>query len=434
MLHHFRRLHARMRQVFFGPAYHPADHSALAPRGGAKGVRAMLLVVGSIWLSLVVFDNIARPWQRQPKSWRFFQGLREFNEAPNISRRIDPTRTRADMSNDVGVTKLVFSYVQFEDTTRAYIETDAQGFRTVKSQPPYAVVLCGDSFSNNNSFADSLARYTGLSVGNQAIEGRGTLTMARFLEDKSSAYQQAHVVIWESTQRASLSDFSSLPARRRQLRQATAPVEQWRESLLWPANLEAYLTGSSLLKPLLDRTQKETKWILTHKSLDLIILGRTDLPDKVAPILYLAGDEGLRPVPTPAAQIDSIADYIATVDRDLQARGQQLVFLIAPDKSVVYANRLPAGVVPRTNYITGLNQALQQRGVKVVNVTSGLQKAAQDDPQRLYYYSADTHWTPLGMRVASRIIADSLAKWNMLHSSRSSSRNGVAAQHLPSRR
>ena len=374
----------------------------------------MLLVVGSIWLSLVVFDNVARPWQRQPKSWRFFQGLREFNEAPNISRKIDPTRTNGPMAGDVGVISLTKPYVQADDTTRAYIATDAQGFRTVNSRAPYAIALCGDSFSNNNSFADSLARYTGASVGNQAIEGRGTLTMARFLEDKPAAYQQARIVLWESTQRAGLADFTSLPARRQQLRQSAAPLEQWRESLLWPANLDVYLTGSSLVKPLLDKTQKQIKWALTHKSLDLIVLGRTDLPAKEAPMLFLAGEEGLRPVPTSTAQIDSIADYIATVNRDLQARGQQLVFLIAPDKSVVYANRLPAGIVPRTNYISGLNQALQQRGVKVVNVTTGLQKAAQNDPKRLYYYSADTHWTPLGMQVASRIVADSLAKWNLL--------------------
>ena len=413
MLHHFHRLHARVQQVFFGPAYHPADHSALVPRGGTKGVRAMLLVVGSLWLSLVVFDNIARPWQRQPKSWVFFQGLREFNEAPDISRRIDLTRTEGPLAGDVGVNGLTRPYVQADDTTQAYIETDAKGFRTVKSLPPYAVALCGDSFFNNNSFADSLARYTGLSVGNQAIEGRGTLTMARFLEDKPIAYKQAHIVIWESTQRASLADFSSLPAQRQQLRQpAASPIEQWRASLLWPANMEVYLTGSSLLKPLLDKSQKEIKWMLTHKSLDLIVLGRTDLPDKTAPILYMAGDEGLRPVATSASEIDSIANFIESVNRDLRARGQQLVFLIAPDKSVVYANRLPAGMVPRTNYITGLNQALQQRGVKVVNVTNGLQKAAQADPQRLYYYSADTHWTPLGMQVASRIVADSLAEWN----------------------
>ena len=400
MLQHFRHLHTRIRQVFFGPAYNPADHSALTPRGGAQGVRAMLLVVGTIWVSLVVFDNVARPWQRQPKSWRFFQGLCEFNEAPNISRRIDLTRTAGSMAKGIGVSSLAKPYVQVDDTTRAYLETDAHSFRAVKSQPPYAIALCGDSFSNNNSFADSLARYTGLSVGNQAIEGRGTLTMARFLENRPAAYQQAHTVIWESTQRASLADFNSLPARRQQLRQATAPLQQWRESLLWPANMEVYLTGSSLFKPLLDKTQKEIKWRLTHKSLDLILVGRTDLPAKAAPMLFLAGEEGVRPVPTVASEIDSIADYVATVDQDLKAQGQQLVSLIAPDKSIVYASRLPTGIVPRTNYITGLNQALQQRGVKVVNVTTGLQELAQDNPQRLYYYSADTHWTPLGMQVA----------------------------------
>lgn len=47
---------------------------------------------------------------------------------------------------------------------------------------------------NNNSLADSLAAATGLSVVNQGTEGRGTLSMARYLEDFPPAYRMARLV------------------------------------------------------------------------------------------------------------------------------------------------------------------------------------------------------------------------------------------------
>ncbi|WP_226163554.1 alginate O-acetyltransferase AlgX-related protein [Hymenobacter terricola] len=414
MRHHWLNLRSRLRQTFFGPPYHPADHAALTPKGGERGIRTVLIVVGTLWLALVVFDNVARPWQRPPKSWQFFQGPREFNEAPNQVRKRDFSRTSGDLARDLGVNSLAWPYFAAEDTTPAYLETDAQGFRTVKSASPFAGALCGDSFSNNNSFADSLTRATGLGFGNQAIEGRGTLTMARFLEDWPAAYRDAHVVIWESTQRAGSADFTSLIERRRLLRQTSNQHWQWRQSLLWPSNADLYLGGSSLLKPLLDKVQKEVKWWLLKKHTDLIVLGRRDLPTGLSPMLYLGSDEAIRPQATTRAEIDIIADNVAEVNRDLKNRGQQLVFTIAPEKSIVYPDRLPQGLQARTNYITDLNKALRQRGVHVVDLSRGLRQIAQANPHVLYYYSADTHWTPAGMAVASRIIADSLTHWRII--------------------
>ncbi|MBD2768331.1 hypothetical protein IC235_10540 [Hymenobacter sp. BT664] len=412
MRRHWNRFYSRARAIFFGPPYHAADHSALSPKGSATGIRLVLIVSGTLWLSLVLFDNLARPWQRRPKSWQFFQGSRELNESPNQPLQRDFTRTKGDLGRDLGVASLSRYYSAAEDSTPVYLETDEQGFRIVRSSAPFTAVLCGDSFSNNNSFADSLARVTGLSVGNQAIEGRGTLTMARFLEDQPAPYRQAKLVIWESTQRAKIDAFTELSERRKSLRLSDQHRWQWRESLLWPANLDVYLSGSSLLKPLMDKIQKEIKWALLKKHTDLIILGRRDLPAGVAPMLFLGSDEAIRPRKTSQSELDSIATYIAAIDQELKGRGQHLIFTVAPEKSVVYPDRLPPGLTPRTNYITGLNQALQQHGVHVVDLSQGLREAAQAQPKTLYYYAADTHWTPKGMQLASRIIADSLKRWN----------------------
>lgn len=359
-----------------------------------------------------MLDNVARPWQRLPKSWQFFQGPRELNEAPDQPRRRDFTRTRGDLARDLGVGSLARLYTTAEDTTPVYFETDNQGFRAVRSRPLFTAVVCGDSFANNNSFADSLAVSTGLAVGNQAIEGRGTLTMARFLEDRPAAYRRVRFVIWESTERAGVTDFINLKDRRRQLQQSINGKWEWKQSLLWPANFDVYLGGSSLLKPLLDKVQKETKWALVKKHTDFIILGRRNLPVGVVPMLYLQSDEAIRPVATTRAEIDTIANYIAEVNREMKSRDQQLIFTIAPEKSVIYPDRLPIGLIPRTNYITELNKALHQRGVHVADLSVGLRQAAQANPRTLYYYAADTHWTPYGMAVAARIIADSLAKWH----------------------
>ena len=416
MLHHWQRLRTRLRQIYFGPAYQLADHAALSPRGDGRGVRLVLIVTGTLWLAFALGDNLARPWQRRPKSWQFFQGPRELDGVPNQARERDFARTSGPMGQDIGVAALAQPYLAAEDTTATYLETDAAGFRSVKSQAPFAVALCGDSFFGNNSIADSLAKATGLPVGNQAIEGRGTLAMARFLEDRPAEYQQAQIVVWESTQRASLADFKSLVERRQLLRQIQGNHWQWRQSLLWPANLELYLLGSSFVKPLLDKVQKEVKWALLKKHTDLIVLGRRDLPAGNAPMLYLGSDEAIRPRATAQPELDTIADYVAQVDHELKARGQQLIFMVAPEKSVIYPERLPAGMVARTNYISGLNRALQQRGVRVVDLSGGLRQAALAHPQTLYYYTADTHWTPLGMKVASQVIADSLVQWHLIAS------------------
>lgn len=413
MRHHSQRLPTHVRQSPPGSPPQSAAYAALQPRGSAWGIRAVLLVTGALWLGLVLVDTLARPWQRRPKSWEFFQGPREFNEAPNLSRRLDETRTSGPLGRDLGVISLATPYVMREDTTRTYLETNAQGFRTVASSPPFTLALCGDSFSNNNYFAEALAQTTGLMVGNQAIEGRGTLTIARFLEDRPADYRMTKIVLWESTQRAAINDFAKIAAYRNELRQPKSGSYKWRQSLLWPANLELYLQGSSFSKPVLDKIQKEMKWRLLKKHTDLIVLGRRDLPKEQAPMLFIQADEAIRANATPQTQLDSIADCIATVDHDLKARGQILVFAVAPEKSVVYPDRLPIGVTARISYVDGLNAALRQRGVRVVDWSKGLKQAALSHPLDLYYYTADTHWTPKGMRIASQIFADSLVKWQL---------------------
>lgn len=414
MRQQWHSFHTRVQRVLFGSPYHPADHNALSPRGSKRGIRLVLIVVGTIWSTLVVLDNLARPWQRHPKSWAFFQGPRELNESPNQPLARDAMTNSDVLARDIGVSAVTRPYTAAEDSTSYDHATDAQGFRTVRSQPPYNAVLCGDSFSNNNVLADSLAATTGLSIANRAIEGRGTLSMARYLEDSLPLPHKVHLVFWESTQRNGVAEFGSIASRRSYLQQTAGQYFDWKKSLLWPTNLDAYFNGSSLIKPLLDRVQKEVKWSLLHQHTNLILAGRLNLPPAHAPMLFLAAEEGIRPRATQKSELDSIANYVAGIAHELRQRGQQLIYFTAPEKSYVYNERLPAGMTARNNYITGLTQALQQRGVYTVNLSQGLRQAALKDPTHLYYYTADTHWTPRGMAVASRIIADSLTSWHLI--------------------
>lgn len=146
-----------------------------------------------------------------------------------------------------------------------------------------------------------------------------------------------------------------------------------------PTNPDIYLSGSSLLSPLLGCAQKEAKWALLHRHTDLTLAGRLDFPPGQAPILFLPAEEGIRPRATQQPELDSIADYVAGIATELRQRGQQLMFVPAPEKSYVYSERLPAGMTAGNNFIPGLTQALRQRGVYAVDLSLGLRQAALAD-------------------------------------------------------
>ena len=409
MLHHFRHLHARVRQVFFGPAYHPADHSALEPRGGAKGVRAMLVVAGSIWLSLIVFDNIARPWQRQPKSFWLFKGANIPNQVPNLNH--EPWPLEGNLARKLSVKQLRRSYEAVEDTTRRWLTTDAYGYRSGSSTPPYKVVLCGDSFFDNDIIADSVARYTGISTGNMAIDGRGPLSMNRFLYAAPPEYRDAKIVVWGKIEGAvTRREFESMADQANELTLKAGPKKwkhDWEQSMLWPGSMEIYFTESSLLKTLANTAANEASWRLFGEHTDEVLPGTQSLAHGQVPMIFLHEDTGLNKAPL-AQDLVFIADKIAEVDNQLRQRGTTLFFTLIPDKTTVYRERLPNGVHYQGAFADELAGLLKARGVKTINLSVGLRQAALANKMRPLYYTTDTHWNKAGQILGAHIISDSI--------------------------
>lgn len=397
--------------MFFGPPYHVADHAALSPRGSIKGIRWVLIVSGAVWLSLVLVDGVCRFWERKPKSVWVFKGANVLNQPPNL--RHQPWPFEGNLARKLAVPQLAQPYVAREDVTPQWITTDEYGYRLGTSAPPYEVVLCGDSFFDNGTIADSLAHFSGRRVGNMAIDGRGPLSMTRFLAAAPPAYQPAKVVVWGKIESAiTLSEFESMKGQRDELQPSSRLKHlkhSWEQSLFWPTSADLYLTESSALKQLLKRIVSQLDWLLTTSHTPEILLGRQDLPAGQAPMLFKADDAGLQPPPS-TKDLMLIADKIASVNKELASRGVLLYFTVAPDKSTVYRERLPRDRSFTGTFESELVRLLHTRGVRTITLSEGIRKAGLANPTNELYYTTDTHWNAQGQTLAARIIADSLRK------------------------
>jgi alginate O-acetyltransferase complex protein AlgJ len=98
------------------------------------------------------------------------------------------------------------------------------------------------------------------------------------------------------------------------------------------------------------------------------------------------------------------ADLLGKTSSILNREGVTLVIALVPDKSRVYPNHLAGEGLPdynRTRYQEALN-ALQARGVKVVDLLQPLTRAAKSGE---VYYRSDTHWNQYGAKTAAEAIA-----------------------------
>ncbi len=420
MYSRLRFYQARLQRIFFGPPYVEADHRALTPRGTATGIRRVLLVVGAVLLGLMLVDLVARlfrptptdPWQFvyqiQTKSARVFRGVHEPGNVLNEHWNGSDSSARGDLARLLDVSQVNAPYLAAENRTPKRITTDAEGFRRAGGDGVAPVILAGDSFFDFDTLGDSLSVDLGIPVINRAIPAKQTLSMARTLEAFNTLHQP-RVIIWEHVERAlSPNAFAELSDFRVALRH-DGWRDRWMASLGWPENIERYLTASSEIRQEMIRLQAELLWRTTGDLAAGVVRGRTDTG--YAPMLFAAGERGLLKRVDSLGWVDAIVDVIEGVTQELRQQGTTLVFTVGPDKSNIYRERLPDSVSYHAGSIGQLNRALKQRGIKVIDLETGLRAAALDHPDLLYYYTTDTHWSPRGQALAAHIIADSLKTW-----------------------
>ena len=110
----------------------------------------------------------------------------------------------------------------------------------------------------------------------------------------------------------------------------------------------------------------------------------------------------------PEGALDALADELTGLSDALAAEGRRLIVLLAPNKSSVYPEAVPARYLPsdEPSNLTRLQDALAERGVAYLNAQA-LLLAGKAEGQ--LYYADDTHWNARGAGLAYQALMDMLA-------------------------
>lgn len=115
----------------------------------------------------------------------------------------------------------------------------------------------------------------------------------------------------------------------------------------------------------------------------------------------------------PAARVQAAADEVALVERVLHLAGKDLLFLVAPNKSAIYPDRLggladeAACAVANRAAFRGLLAAAGVAGY--LDTWSVLDSAAAAAGTGTVYYHLDTHWNNLGAGAVAAAAVERLA-------------------------
>jgi len=118
---------------------------------------------------------------------------------------------------------------------------------------------------------------------------------------------------------------------------------------------------------------------------------------------WLYTTEEFQAGPDDAAQIAAKLKEIGEVRRTLAARNTRLLVLLVPAKSRVYPEHLGRYIWPtkKQNVYESFRQQLTEQGIVAPDLLPALVAAKS---QGQLFLRTDTHWTPLGARVAANVV------------------------------
>jgi hypothetical protein len=170
----------------------------------------------------------------------------------------------------------------------------------------------------------------------------------------------------------------------------------------WYSAIDRYLSDNIAVRPIAVRLRGETYWRLGGTGNDAVVRGLGS---------WLFTREEIQP------ECDlSAADVAAALDRTnaaFTAAGQQFRFIVAPDKHVIYPEKLdpamPFGPLCTDGQRAAMEAAIRQRSTFAVDGWSAVLTARAADPNGpLLYYTQDSHWTPTGALAGIHALIDSL--------------------------
>ena len=118
--------------------------------------------------------------------------------------------------------------------------------------------------------------------------------------------------------------------------------------------------------------------------------------------------------------------HIVAINKLCKDRGINLLFVVVPNKSDVYFEKLSPFIQTSPPLINPYGRKflrdLQESGVEVVDLLPLFLKAKNDDPRsfELLYQKQDTHWTNRGLQIAAAAIADRIKQYTWFPEARKS--------------
>ncbi len=138
-------------------------------------------------------------------------------------------------------------------------------------------------------------------------------------------------------------------------------------------------------------------WLFYRPDLDYLVQGdRMDVDTESRWVTSATGP-----------QMESVANAICRFQNQLRQRGIKLLVVPVPGKPSVYPDRVSGRAIADFRSRTkDLLERLEARGVPVVDLFATFDTLRREAKGKVQYYlRTDTHWTPLGAKIAAQVTA-----------------------------
>lgn len=189
------------------------------------------------------------------------------------------------------------------------------------------------------------------------------------------------------------------------------PTWSWqRDSLVqWPDRFQKFFNDRFAFRNQLIGLQAAVLWHVFRTSpSETVIGGKEDW-------LFYADDGGLQDYVQEEAFTDAqLQKWQRTLERMrdwLASRGARFLFVVAPDKQMVYPELMPSSL-KRLHGTYRADQLLAfLRAHSTIELLDLRPALIEAKPRELLYHRYDTHWNDRGALIASQQIAQRLARW-----------------------
>lgn len=216
-------------------------------------------------------------------------------------------------------------------------------------------------------------------------------------------------------------DPTPVPSENRVLSRWPARPARWADAGAFRVGLADYFYDHFGFRRLFLKWNGDVRLLVSESPSPRVVLGRDHW-------LFYAGNDvvedylGRRPLHE--GELDTWSRTLAERRERLARRGAAYLFIVAPDKTTIYPEYLPAALGSRRETtLDQIDQRVRDRnGLSLLTMIDDLRRAKS---AAQVYYRTDTHWTTAGLQAAEAAVMSRLGR----HAAASPPVESVAAVH-----